>query len=135
MTLLITVITITDTLVTTSKIMATSELIRQEVIRNNYLSSEAGTVFDLMLYDAVSRSTTFRRADIDQPAINGAPKQYGEIENIRISARYAVFAWFLGESIDDGTADYRATATVFRMSSPELTMNWEYRVPCLRYIK
>jgi hypothetical protein len=155
--LLMTTITVVDTLTTTSRIMAMSELVQQEVARNNGLSNEAHTMFNTLLDGIVGLSTSFVMSEIVDfdnnvngtvlrapriAASPGTPERpiqwgntwgnYGEILQFAIRADYDLFGWFIGNR---NAATGQVTVGITPEPAVTNTLVWNFSVPCLRYMK
>ena len=135
--LLTTTITVVDMVTTTSKIMAISDLVMQEVARNNGLSREADDLFRGMYAEVVGFSESFIDGSIrfNTPQLwTGGLLNYGDLADIDIEVDYDMFAFLIGRSVQHGTGG-ASNVEMTQIFFPVSTLRWQYSVPCLRYIK
>lgn len=122
--LFMTFITAMDVSITTSKIMANAELAQQDLARNNGFSTTSLDMFNELYEEIIGRSECFQSAEITEPAADDY-RQYGEIHEMVVEASFDIMGWVLNSTVD--SADRGNVWTT--------DLRFEYRVPCLRYMK
>lgn len=118
-----------------TKVSNITGIIQTEISRNNYMPDKMGMAFESFFTDICRDNQKIMKIDgiitnFDDLTESDA-KEYGEIQDLKIDVYlYPVYGYIREGINNQGEGWFARGAKAF-----EIHLNYDYKVPCLRYLK
>lgn len=118
-----------------TKVSNLTGIMQTEISRNNYMPGNMADAFNAFFDEIVDNNPRIMKDNSIQPNFGelteSDAKDYGEIQNLRIDVYlYPIFGYLNKNITADGQGWFERSASSFDMH-----LVYEYKVPCLRYLK